>query len=114
MPARGLLNEGTSRDGDRDNERPLDSWSFGQHYLVYHIYDQVHGLSAPWHGAQQIGPQFTSKQPFINLQKYSIGPKILVSNFENSVVSSSEQLSTQGREKWMSVRGVVRWSGEED
>ena len=22
MPARGLLNEGTSRDGDRDNERP--------------------------------------------------------------------------------------------
>ena len=25
MPTRGLLNEGTSRDGDRDNERPLDS-----------------------------------------------------------------------------------------
>ena len=25
MPRRGLLNEGTSRDGDRDNERPLDS-----------------------------------------------------------------------------------------
>ena len=90
MPARGLLNEGTSRDGDRDNERPLDSWSFGQHYLFYHIYDQVHGLSTPLHGAQKIGPQFASKQPFINLQKCCFGPKILVSNFENSVVSSSE------------------------
>ena len=62
----------------------------GNIICFYHIYDQVHGLSTPLHGAQKIGPQFASKQPFINLQKCCFGPKILVSNFENSVVSSSE------------------------